>query len=38
MRSPSRHKAGLADPRLARDQDDLPFTLPGEALAFQQEN
>ena len=33
----SRRKAGLADPRLARDQHDLPFTLPGEALAFQQE-
>src|SRR5215467_2431081 len=33
----SRHKAGLADPRLARDQHDLPFAFPGEALAFQQE-
>src|SRR6476620_7118224 len=32
----SRHKAGLTDPRLARDQDDLPSTLPGAALAFQQ--
>src|SRR5262249_23908877 len=30
-------KAGLADPRLARDQHDLPFAPPGEALAFQQE-
>ena len=33
----SRHKTGLADPRLARDQHDLAFTFPGEALAFQQE-
>src|SRR5262249_62149248 len=33
----SRRKAGLADPRLARDQHDLPFAVPGEALAFQQE-
>ena len=33
----SRRKAGLADPRLARDQHDLAFTFPGEALAFQQE-
>jgi hypothetical protein len=33
----SRHKAGLADPRLARDQHDLPFALPSEALALQQE-
>ena len=33
----SRRKAGLADPRLARDQHNLPFALPGEALAFQQE-
>src|SRR5260370_41233105 len=33
----SRRKAGLADPRLARDQHDLPFALPGEALASQQE-
>ena len=33
----SRHKAGLADPRLARDQHDLPLAFPGEALAFQQE-
>src|SRR5262245_63029260 len=32
----SRHKAGLADPRLARDQHDLPFAPPSEALAFQQ--
>src|SRR5215471_3542608 len=32
----SSHKAGLADPRLARDQHDLPFALPGEALALQQ--
>src|SRR6266480_2877692 len=32
-----RREAGLADPRLARDQHDLPFALPGEALAFQQE-
>jgi len=30
-------KAGLADTRLARDQHDLPFAPPGEALAFQQE-
>src|SRR5258708_34481440 len=29
-------KAGLADARFARDQDDLPSALPGEALAFQQ--
>src|SRR5262249_16837095 len=33
----SRCKAGLADPRLARNQNDLPFALPGEALALQQE-
>src|SRR5262245_54237731 len=33
----SRHKAGLADPRLARDQYDLPFPLPGQPLALQQE-
>src|SRR5262249_47918531 len=33
----SGRKAGLADPRLARDQHDLPFALPGEALPFQQE-
>jgi hypothetical protein len=33
----SRRKAGLADPRLARDQHNLPFALPGEALAFPQE-
>ena len=33
----SRCKTGLADPGLARNQHDLPFTLPGEALAFQQE-
>src|SRR4051812_15199611 len=33
----SRRKAGLADPRLARNQHDLPFTFPGEALAFEQE-
>jgi hypothetical protein len=32
-----RHKAGLADPRLARDQHDLPFALPSEALPLQQE-
>src|SRR5262249_59951633 len=32
-----RRKPGFADPRLARDQHDLPFALPGEALAFQQE-
>src|SRR5262245_9773965 len=32
-----RRKAGLANPRLARDQHDLPLALPGEALAFQQE-
>ena len=32
-----RHKAGLADPRLARDQHDLPFAVPGEALALQEE-
>src|SRR6266481_1481876 len=31
-----RRKAGLADSRLARDQHDLPFALPGEALAFRQ--
>ena len=33
----SRRKTGLADPRLARNQHDLPFALPGEALALQQE-
>ena len=33
----SRRKAGLADPRLARDQHDLSFALPGEPLALQQE-
>src|SRR5262245_18729966 len=33
----SRREAALADPRLARDQDGLPFALPGEALPFQQE-
>src|ERR1700736_6351764 len=33
----SYRKAGFADPRLARDQHNLPFALPGEALAFQQE-
>jgi hypothetical protein len=32
-----RHKAGLANARLARDQHDLPFAPPGEALAFQQD-
>src|SRR5262249_57339283 len=32
-----RRKAGFADPWLARDQHDLPFALPGEVLAFQQE-
>src|SRR5207248_461570 len=32
-----RHKAGLADPGLARDQHDLPFARRGEALALQQE-
>src|SRR5215471_5632231 len=30
-------KAGLADPRLARNQHDLPFALPGQPLALQQE-
>jgi hypothetical protein len=30
-------KAGFADTWFARDQHDLPFALPGEALAFQQE-
>src|SRR5262249_11265534 len=30
-------KARLTDPRLPRDQHDLPFPVPGEALAFQQE-
>src|SRR5258705_9019070 len=30
-------KAGLADPRLARDQHDLPFALPGQTLTLQQE-
>src|SRR5690348_10362649 len=29
-------KPGLADPRLARDQDDLAVALPGEALALTQ--
>src|SRR6266705_6005149 len=33
----SRRKTGLADPRLARDQHDLPFALPSEALPLQQE-
>ncbi len=33
----SRRNARLADPRLARDQHDLPFALPGEALALDQE-
>src|SRR5262249_19717879 len=33
----SRRKAGFADPRLARDQHNLPIALPGEALPFQQE-
>src|SRR5262249_61941980 len=33
----ARPRGGLADPRLAGDQHDLPFALPGEALAFQQE-
>src|SRR5262249_38888430 len=28
-------KAGLTDPRLSRDQYNLPFALPREALAFQ---
>jgi len=32
-----RHKTGFADPRLARDQHDLPFALPSEALPLQQE-
>src|SRR5215831_17534187 len=36
-RSESRCNARLADPRLARDQHDLPLALPGKALAFQQE-
>src|SRR5262249_19575728 len=35
--SDSCRKAGLADSRFARDQHDLPFALPGEALAFEQE-
>src|SRR5262245_40376759 len=29
--------AGLADPRLARDQDNLSLTFPGKPLALQQE-
>src|SRR5262249_7315833 len=33
----SRRKAGFTDTRLARDEHDLPFALPGEALASQQE-
>src|ERR1035437_49523 len=33
----SRRKVGLADPRLSRDQHDLPFAPPGHVLAFQQE-
>jgi hypothetical protein len=33
----SGHQARLADPGLARDQDDLSFALPGAALAVQQE-
>src|SRR5262249_58292893 len=32
----SRREAGLADPRLARDQYDLPLALPGQASPFQQ--
>src|SRR5262249_57342145 len=35
-RAGPRQKAGLADPRLARDQPDLPFALPGQPLAPQQ--
>src|SRR5262245_33256143 len=35
--SQSCREAGLADSRLARNQHDLPFALPGEALPFQQE-
>src|SRR6516165_1914475 len=31
----SRRKAGLTDTRLSRDQNDLPFALPRETLAFQ---
>jgi hypothetical protein len=30
-----RREAGFADARFARDQHDLPFTLPGEALPLQ---
>src|SRR5262252_3343703 len=33
----SSRNAGLADPRLARNQHDLPFALPGQPLALQQE-
>jgi hypothetical protein len=33
----SRRKVGLADARLTRDQHNLSFALPGEALALQQE-
>src|SRR6516165_4002850 len=33
----SRREAGLADPWFARDQHNLPFAFPGEALALQQE-
>src|SRR5262249_60753070 len=33
----SRRKAGLANPRLTRDQHNLPLALPGNAFAFQQE-
>src|SRR5215467_10470380 len=33
----SRRKARFADPRLARDQHDLPLARPGQALALQQE-
>src|SRR5262249_56915485 len=34
----SRREAGLADPRLARDQYDLPLAPPREALAFHPKN
>src|SRR6266851_2894420 len=37
VNSESRRKARLPDARLARDQHDLAFPSPGDALAFQQE-
>src|SRR5262245_24406891 len=36
MLAETRRDARLADPRFAGNQHDLPFALPGEALAFHQ--